>query len=101
MSCIVLAIANVVLLVSLSDGRSTLLTLLTFVERASFGVLNSRIILNLRDIALENRASDTRGPVTYQSMSVLVARTNWNIATTADLDPVSMSTIPEDKDSVV
>lgn len=101
MSCIVLAIANVVLLVSLSDGRSTLLTLLTFVERASFGVLNSRIILNLRDIALENRASDTRGTVTYQSMSVLVARTNWNIATTADLDPVSMSTIPEDKDSVV
>lgn len=101
MSCIVLAIANVVLLVSLSDGRSTLLTLLTFVERASFGVLNSRIILNLRDIALENRASDTRGPVTYQSMSVLVARTNWNIATTADLDPVSMSTIPEDKESVV
>ena len=67
-----LATANVALLVSLSNGQSALPTLLTFVERASFGVINSRIMLNLRHIAFENNTSNTQGPISYESISALV-----------------------------
>lgn len=94
-----LATANVALLVSLSNGQSALPTLLTFVERASFGVINSRIMLNLRHIAFENNTSNTQGPISYESISALVIG-NQTGHTDTDTYVTNTTSVSERKDVI-